>query len=565
MFFGGQQNRIISLDIGSSELKLGEFIFTKEGLEAINLCVEPLGIENISGETDISLNIVDTIQRALKKKAISKAPALVSLSGQSAFLRLVKLPPVKRSKIRQTILFEAQQNVPFPIEEVVWDYQLMGSSEQELNVMLVVMKKEIVENMTDCVVAAGLDDIEVIDVAPMAISNAVRYNYGEVEDCILVVDIGARSTNLVFLEKGQFFSRNLPIVGSGNVITQQIMKEFNLPFKDAEELKFAHGTVAFGGSYEDFSDKVLSKVSKTIRGVMTRLHVEIERSINFYKTQQGGSAPSLILLAGGTSIISRTDEFFKEKFKTDVEYLNPFRNILVSERISEEEVGACAHVMGAVVGVALRHAFPCPLEINLLPQKMADERAFRKKQPLLIAAAFLFVLLLASWWFFFAKMTGMLADRKAKAETSVAELRQVEEKMQPLKMQQELLNKKIDTLIALTQRRTDWLQVLDAIYAALPDGMWIVSLTPHKKVNTSSNNAGQRPNKVLFEPAATHIMIEGLIFLDKANDKSVSDFRDALIKSNIFSEETTIVHLPMPTANDFARQFKLEIALKNPI
>jgi type IV pilus assembly protein PilM len=565
MGFGGSSNRIISLDIGSSELKLGEFVFTKGGLETVNLCVEPLSTENVSSEADVSFNIVEAIQRALKKKAITKAPVLMSLSGQSAFLRLVKLPPVKRNRLRQTILFEAQQNVPFPIDEVIWDYQLMGSSELELNVMLVVIKKEIVENMSECVVAAGLDDIEIIDVAPMAISNAVRYNYGDVENCILVVDIGARSTNLVFLEKGQFFSRNLPTVGSGNVITQQIMKEFNLSFKDAEELKFAHGTVAFGGSYEDFSDKVLSKVSKTIRGVMTRLHVEIERSINFYKTQQGGSAPSLILLAGGTSIISRTDEFFKEKLRIDVEYLNPFRNIIVSENISEEEVGACAHVMGAVVGTALRHALPCPLEINLLPQRLVSERAFQKKQSLLIAAAFLFVLLLASWWFFFTKMTGMLADRKLKAESSVSELRQVEERIRPLEIQQDILSKKITTLLTLAQRRTDWLVALDTIYGSLPDGMWIVSLTPHKKANATAPTQQAPQGNDLFEPATTHIMIEGLIFLDKATDKSISDFRDALIKSSLFTEETTIVHLPMPTANDFARQFKMEIALKNPI
>jgi len=229
-----KSNRVIAMDIGAAQLKLAEFMVVKAGIELTNLAVCPMGIEPGS-EADPTMAIIDAIQVVLKEKAIRPGPVVLSVTGQSAFLRLVKLPPVKRNKIYQTILYEAQQNVPFPMDEVVWDYQLMGSSENELNVMLVVIKKDIVQNLTDCVEAVGLE-IELVDVAPMALYNAVRYNYGELKGCTLVVDIGARSTNLVFMEEGRFFSRNLPIVGTGNIITQQLMKEFSMSFKDAEEL-----------------------------------------------------------------------------------------------------------------------------------------------------------------------------------------------------------------------------------------------------------------------------------------------------------------------------------------
>jgi len=573
-----RSNRVIAMDIGAAQLKLAEFAVVKAGIELTNLAVCPMGIEP-GNEADPTMAIVDAIQGVLKEKAIRPGPVVLSVTGQSAFLRLIKLPPVKRSKIYQTILYEAQQNVPFPMEEVVWDYQLMGSSENELNVMLVVIKKDIVQNLTDCVEAVGLD-IELVDVAPMALYNAVRYNYGELKGCTLVVDIGARSTNLVFMEEGQFFSRNLPIVGTGNVITQQLMKEFNMSFKDAEELKFAHASVAFGGSYEDYSDKVLSKVSKTVRGVMTRLHVEVERSINFYRTQQGGANPNRMLLAGGTSVIARTDEFFKEKLKMDVEYLNPFRNIIVSENISEEVIGACAHVMGEAVGVGLRYALPCPLEINLLPANIMADKGFQRKQPFLVAAGIASVLIVLCWWFFFHTMTQRIALRQVAVRAQVSQLEAVEAQLQPIEARQAELTAKAETLADMTFLRTQWLDVLNGIHNCMLDGMWLVSFVPVTKAGTEdgrqtpddgrqAGRRGRRAAAALGQEAGatkwTHIQIKGLIFSDKATDRSIAEFRDRLRQSPLFSESTEILLAPLPNLDDYARQFTMEIGLKQPL
>ena len=312
----------------------------------------------------------------------------------------------------------------------------------------------------------------------MALYNTVRYNYVDVEGCILVIDIGARSTNLVFVEEGRFFSRNLPIMGTGNVITQQLMKEFDLSFKDAEELKRTHAAVAFGGAYEDYADKVISRVSKTVRGVMTRLHVEVERTINFYRTQQNGRAPDLVLLAGGTSVIACMDDFFKKKLKAEVEYLNPFRNVVVNNAITSEEIAACAHVMGEVVGVGLRHMLPCPLEINLLPPKIAAAKAFRRKIPLLFAAAAALVLILGCWWLYFAVMAEKLGARMEKIRTVVSRLESVEARLKPIEVRVADLRERSAVLEDLVQRRARWLHLLDSLHASLPDGMWLVDVAP---------------------------------------------------------------------------------------
>ena len=114
---------------------------------------------------------------------------------------------------------------------------------------------------------------------------------------------------------------------AGNTITQQIMREFKVSFDDAEQLKLAHAFVAFSGAHEEVKSETIQKVSKSVRSVMTRMHAEINRSINFYRSQQGGKPPALVLLTGGTSVIPFTDTFLREKLSVEVDYFNPFLNV----------------------------------------------------------------------------------------------------------------------------------------------------------------------------------------------------------------------------------------------
>ncbi len=567
-----KSNRVLAIDVGASGLKLAEFAATKDGMELLNFGVHTFTSEP-GGDVDTSLEIMEGIQAVLKAKKIRPAPVALSVTGQSAFMRLVKLPPVNRNKIHKTVEYEALQNVPFPINEVVWDYQLMGESADELNVMLVAIKTDIVQGITDCVEAAGLE-LDLVDVAPMALYNAVRYNYSELEDCTLVIDIGSRATNLVFIEEGRFFSRNLPVVGTGNGITQQLMKEFDLSFKDADELKCAHASVAFGGAYEDHADMVVSRVSKAVRSAMTRLHVEVERSINFYRTQQGGAPPKNILLAGGTSIIERMDEFFKEKLRLDVDYFNPFKNIFVNDALSAEEVAASAHMMGEAVGVGLRHFLPCPLEINLVPPRIIAEKRFRRQQPFLIAAGLSLALIFVCWGAYFSRMAQLIGEHKGSVIGSIVQLEAVENRLRPIENRKADLQLKSMELAALVPLRTEWPVIFDSIHSALLDGMWLISITPvsgampePEKLETLSPVVIRRMMQRMAQGHVpyTRILIKGMIFADKATDKSISEFRDKLREAEWFTDETEIQWLSLLHQDDYAREFIIEIALAKPL
>ncbi|NLB55311.1 MAG: pilus assembly protein PilM, partial [Lentisphaerae bacterium] len=449
-----------------------------------------------------------------------------------------------------------QQNVPFPINEVVWDYQLMGGSEDELNVVLVAMKSELIESITDCISALNLT-LEIVDVAPMALYNAVRYNYGDFDGCTLVMDLGARSTNLIFLEENRFFSRNLP-VGTGNAITQQIMKEFELPFEAAEELKLTHASVAFGGAYEDYSDKVLSRVSKTVRNAMTRLHVEVERSMNFYRTQQGGTLPKRILLAGGTSVIQRMDEFFKEKLKVDVYYINPFRNIVIGDKVADEDVLQNAQIMGETVGVALRYVMPCPLEVNMLPAKVIAEKNFERKKPFFIIGGLGLIFVAICWILYFFRMGQLVDERIDIIKPEVQRLAAVEQQLSRVENDKKLLIDDAETLTALIATKTAWAEVINEIHSRMPDGMWLMTFKPQQ---------GMLQDRAYVE-AYTGIEVRGMIFNDKATERTIRDFRDSLKSSEFFKEdanETKITLSPLPGPNDYVREFTIEVGLENPI
>ncbi len=564
-------DRILALDIGASSLKMAEFISLKSGgIELIKHSISSLGLDPHSDSDRLSY-IAGTIQEMLAEHQIKPGPVLISVSGQSVFSRFVKLPPVDQDKVYQIVSYEAQQNVPFPIEEVVWDYQLIGGTEDDLDVMLAAIKGDIIADLTDCVEQAGLLP-DLVDVAPMALYNAVRYNYSDLDECALIIDMGARSTDLVFLEENRVFSRSIPV--AGNAITQQIMREFELDFSDAEDMKKAHAFVAWGGAYEAPPGEVADKVSKSVRSVMTRLHAEINRSINFYRGQQEGGQPKRILLTGGTSVIPYTDVFFKDKLKAEVEYLNPFMNVAVADSISAEDIGRDAHMLGEVVGLALRRVLTCPIEINLMPPRVVSDKEFRKKHPVLLAAAYGFVVLLIVWCVYFLRLSQLSEQRLQLVQERVRALQVVEAQLHEPEYLIADAKEKIDRVHALVEEQTHWAEILDEVNKLLPDGVWLTTVVPiRERIEVEGDEPVTRRRVAMTtEPAATtagdikSIEISGLGYTDKIpNAQPIYAFRDALRESEYFTERTEIDRLPPVPPNTYVREFRILLQLNEPI
>ena len=481
-------DRILALDIGASTVKVGEFQASKtHGLRLTNFNYADLGIDPEHEENRKAL-IVSTIRNVLREKNIRTRRVVFSVSGQSVFTRFVKLPPVDESKVVQIIQYEAQQNVPFPIDEVIWDYQLVGNTQQgELEVVLLAIKSDIIEELNEGVESAELRT-ETVDVAPMALYNSVRYNEGDTEGCTMVIDIGARTTNLLFLEKNRVFSRSIPI--AGNAITQSVAAEFNIPFLEAEQLKRSKGFVALGGAYAEPGDEQQARVSKIIRNVMTRLHAEVARSINFYRSQQGGSAPSRMLLSGGTSILPYTDRFFQEKIQIPIEYFNPFRNVDIDPSISREELARCAHFFGEVVGLGLRRLTKCPLEVNLLPRSIRARMLMEQKRPYLAGAAICVLLIPLCWWAYTTKTASLQEQQREDVSRQVEALQSLDTSVKNEKSQLADLTSKADEITSLVQQRSFWPELLQDLNTRLEPNLWIVALAPQSGAITPGPQSG---------------------------------------------------------------------------
>jgi len=409
----------LTVDFGAGSLKLAEFEINEAGgLSLKNFVIKPLGLE-ASQETTREKVILTALQEVIAEKGIKSKVVNVCAPGFHVFSKFVKLPPVDAAKVGQIIQYEAQQNVPFPLAEVVWDYQILGSAASgELEVLLVAVKSDIVEGLFRVADQAKLT-LQLCDASPAALCNAFRYNYGELEDCTMLLDIGAKTSNLLFFEKGKVFSRSINL--GANAITQDFATEAKLKFDDAEKIKVAEGFVSLGGAYEEPDNPNQAAISKIARQFMTKLHIQVNQTLQFYRGQQGGAAPQRLFLSGGASIMPYTAQFFAEKLNVPVEYFNPFRNIQIDPSVNLEDLSRVAHGLGEVVGLGLRNLANCPVEMNLMPDSTLRWQSFNQKKPYLIATVFSLALVAGAVGLMFDKLAANKEKEVERLEPQVAE------------------------------------------------------------------------------------------------------------------------------------------------
>lgn len=470
-------DRILALNVGASKIVLAEFLVRSgRAPELVNYGMADLGVDP-ENEMGTAAHVSAAIREVMKARGIRPAPLMLALSGQVVFPRFVRLPAVGREKLLQMVQYEVEQNVPFPIDEIVWNHQFIGDdSTGEQCAMIVAAKIENVREITDCVVTAGLEP-EIVDVAPMALYNCLRYNYANLNGCTVLLDIGARSTNLIFVEDEKIYSRCIPV--AGNAITQELSKSFQVSFQEAEAMKREQGFVSLGGVYASEDDRS-DRISKVVRNVVTRLHAEISRSVNFYRSQQGGTAPVRVLLTGGSAVLPHLDTFFREKLQVEVAHLNPFTNIAVGNRINREKAGVDAFVLAETVGLALRRTLACPIEINLMPPEIVKRKSFKKRIPFFGLAAAGVVLSIGIWTMYEKQMGQLYEFQRGQVAVKLDKVKKMQAKLGKAERAKAEVQRKADALRDVIDLRGAWLKRVDAIRKSLIDGMWLTEMVPVK-------------------------------------------------------------------------------------
>jgi type IV pilus assembly protein PilM len=577
--------RIVTLNLGTQTVGMAEFLLAENGgvmLNGFQLT------EILSDPSAEAARLPQTRLAVAEMKAalhLKGGPINYAISGQNIFARFVKLPTVAEDKVEQIIGFEAQQNVPFPIEEVVWDYQLVGNGQNgQVEVVLVAIKADLLDELNSATESNGFR-AQVVDAAPMALYNAFRYNYSDVPGCSLLVDLGARTTNLIFIEPGKVFSRSIPI--GGNTITANLAKELGEPFAAAEERKKREGYVSLGGAYADDANAGIAMEAKIIRNAMTRLHAEISRSINFYRAQQSGTQPARIYLCGGTANLPYVREFFAEKFQLPIEFFNPLQNVAVTQNVNTEEVVKSAHLLGELVGLSLRGISNCPLELNLRPTSVVNAHKIAARRPFLIAAGACFLLALAGWGTFLWRSASIQGAVLADINTKVSSMKNYEERFNSVKKDIARLSANAAPLTEAVDSRQAWTRLLTELNARLPDKyIWITQLEPtvdgkpvtlddpsHSLVPPGAG-AGAAPVKgkkaAPSVPAIDGLRVTGLYLYNKEKqDQVVSDFVSNLAKSPLFkldkNERSTILNRTPQNETNWAFPYELQLPLAHPL
>jgi type IV pilus assembly protein PilM len=374
-------------------------------------------------------------------------------------------------KFEQMVRYEVEQNIPFPIDEMVCDRQVLGDTENgDKSVMIVAAKVDQIEALTSAVASAGFSP-ELVDVAPIAVTNALRFNRAaEADGCSVILDIGAKTTSLVIVEGDKLYNRSIPV--AGNTITKEITQAFGCSSDEAEALKLEKGYVSLGGVAED-EDEVADRLSKVCRAVLTRLNAEISRSINFYRSQQGGSAPTKLYLTGGSALLPQIDQFFTDSLQIEVEFFNPFESVGLSPKLDSDALESDCALLATSVGLALHRTGAARFAINLLPPSIIAERAERAKIPVIAVGGVLLVGALALAALALKCETGVIEAQRDAVAAKVGTLKSFDRKVKAAEEKFAAASAEAEAARKLLVARSVAVERVNAVRGSLAPGMWI--------------------------------------------------------------------------------------------
>ncbi|MCZ7584103.1 MAG: pilus assembly protein PilM [Deltaproteobacteria bacterium] len=337
---------LLGLDIGSSSVKVLELKETKTGYQLANFGVEPLPHETIVDSTIMNAPaVVAAIRKLISANQIKTKDVATSVSGHSVIIRKITLPLMTDEEIASNIQWEAEQYIPFDINEVNIDYQRLESTSDDQgsqDVLLVAVKKDMVNDYVAVINEAGLTPV-VMDVDAFSVQNMYEVNYelqrGKV---IALVNIGAGVININIVHNGNsVFTRDMSI--GGNHLTEEIQKRFGVSFDEAEQLK-----INGSGDRKAEIEEIVENLSQAIA-------LETQRSLDFFIATSSIGHISQVYLSGGCAKSPRLAETIQKQIGIPVEVVNPFNNIEISpNKFDMDYIRDVGPLCGVAVGLALR-------------------------------------------------------------------------------------------------------------------------------------------------------------------------------------------------------------------
>lgn len=379
----------------------------------------------------------------VKGKATIIAPAMMLLT------KTIKVPHVEGSRQDEVIRFEAEKNIPYDLADVSWDYQKISDDGVEMEILLISIRSSAADDLCAAVQAAGVIP-ESIDASSILDYNTWRY-CGLEEDVVLL-NIGARFSNMIVARDNGLFVRSIPV--GGNSLTQAIADSMGNSFGVAEDLKLKYFAAqiresAVAGEYIDGN----------VQSMMRRIGLELKRSIVNYRRVGRVNNPTKIYLTGRGSLVPKLSEFLAEDQRMSVEYLDALLNVAVAPGVDQNLLSACAPQVSELVGEAVRMINPAAHGVNLLPKHIIAETAFARKRPLMLVGAL--VLALATLPSIATLSEQISVDKKSdkqfKALTPV--LLDRAQELKDNRAEVESIKAKIEGLEGLANSKSNWINL----------------------------------------------------------------------------------------------------------
>ncbi|MEQ1573038.1 MAG: type IV pilus assembly protein PilM [Vicinamibacterales bacterium] len=345
----GKPKAVVGLDIGSSAVKAVELKPAGKGYRVVACGSEPVPQDAIVDGAIIDATAVsNAIRRLFAGQAFKPKEVCASLSGNAVIVKKITLPVMTEAELDESIYWEAEQYIPFDIQDVNLDYEILDpgtgpDSRGSMDVLLVAAKKDKIGDYTSVIVQAGRTPV-IVDVDAFALQNALEVNYGlEPGRVVVLLNAGASAININIIQGTQsVFTRDISM--GGNAYTEAVQKELDLTFESAEQLK--KGTPVDGATYEE-AQPILHAVTENVL-------LEIQKTFDFFKATAGSDQIDRIMLSGGASRVDRFREMLQERFNAPVEDFDPFRTVTWDPRKLSGNPAETAATAAVAVGLALR-------------------------------------------------------------------------------------------------------------------------------------------------------------------------------------------------------------------
>ena len=322
---------------------------------------------------------------------------------------------------------------------------------------------------------------------------------------------------------------------------------------------------------------------------MTRLHAELMRSVTHYHAQQQGNRPARIYLCGGGAGMPYMREFFHEKFQVPIEFFNPLLKLTVPEsrRGGMQDVAGSAHLLGELVGLALRSVTVCSVELNLRPASVVRRHDLEKRRPFFVAAAVCVLLALVGWSAYYTRAAHVAEQTAQIMQQRNDRMHVSEAQLDKLKKEITALDKIAAPLIDAVSDRNFWPQILEELNSHLPESdIWITEIAatsggkllgaPEKRAGEASPTAPPTPAAPIAKNAfpggnaIEGIYVRGLYLYNPKQQEVVVDYLRNLANSPLFAvdartPEAFIKSNSVPTDTEWAFPFELQLTLRKPV